>query len=74
MTFRTPFLAAALLTGVAAVGLTPALAQNTPAPATPEAGQAQMRHHERMLPGQLVDGLIAFLKAELTITPAQETQ
>jgi acyl-CoA reductase-like NAD-dependent aldehyde dehydrogenase len=27
-----------------------------------------------MLPGQLVDGRIAFLKAELKITPAQETQ
>jgi hypothetical protein len=27
-----------------------------------------------MLPSQLVDGRIAFLKAELKITPAQETQ
>jgi len=27
-----------------------------------------------MLPGQLVDGRIAFLKAELKIAPAQETQ
>jgi vacuolar-type H+-ATPase subunit H len=27
-----------------------------------------------MLPGQLVDGRIAFLKAELKITPAEETQ
>jgi periplasmic protein CpxP/Spy len=74
MTFRTPFLAAALLTSVAAVGLSPALAQNTPAPAAPEAAQTQMRHHERMLPGQLVEGRIAFLKAELKITPAQEAQ
>jgi Spy/CpxP family protein refolding chaperone len=74
MTFRTPFLAAALLTGVAAVGLSPALAQNTPAPAAPEAAPAQMRHHARMLPSQFVEGRIAFLKAELKITPAQETQ
>jgi len=29
---------------------------------------------ERMMPGQLVDGRIAFFKAELKITPAQETQ
>ena len=27
-----------------------------------------------MMPGQFVDGRIAFLKAELKITPAQETQ
>jgi hypothetical protein len=74
MTFRTPFLAAALLTSVAAVGLTPALAQNAPAPATSETATAPMHHHARMLPSQLVDGRIAFLKAELKITPAQETQ
>src|ERR1700730_19352599 len=74
MTFRTPFLAAALLTSVAAVGLSPALAQNPPAPATSEAVQSPMHHHARMLPSQLVDGRIAFLKAELKITPAQETQ
>jgi hypothetical protein len=74
MTFRTPFLAAALLTSVAAVGLSPAMAQNTPAPATSEAMQTPMHHHARMLPGQLVDGRIAFLKAELKITPAEETQ
>lgn len=72
MTFRTPFLAAALLTSVAAVGLSPAMAQNTPAPAASEA--AQSHHHARMLPSQLVDGRVAFLKAELKITPAQETQ
>jgi periplasmic protein CpxP/Spy len=75
MKFRTPFLAAALLTSVAAVGLSPAVAQNTPAPATPEAAQTPMRyHHARMLPSQLIDGRVAFLKAELKITPAQETQ
>jgi len=33
---RTPFLAAALFTGVAAVGLTPALAQTAPVPAAKE--------------------------------------
>jgi periplasmic protein CpxP/Spy len=74
MTFRTPFLAAALLTSVTAVGLSPALAQNTPAPAPSAAPQAQIGHHARMLPGQLADGRIAFLRAELKITPAQEAQ
>jgi periplasmic protein CpxP/Spy len=73
---RTPFLAAALFTGVAAVGLTPALAQTAPAPANSTAAPTEARHHEmgRMMPGQIVDGRIAFLKAELKITPAQETQ
>jgi periplasmic protein CpxP/Spy len=74
--FGIPVLAAALLTGVAVVGLTPALAQTTPAPANAAAAPAEARHHaaERMLPSQLVDGRIAFLKAELKITPQQETQ
>jgi protein CpxP len=72
----TPFLAAALLTGVAAAGLTPALAQTAPGPANtgPTQSEARHQHAERMLPGRLVDGHIAFLKAELKITPAQETQ
>jgi vacuolar-type H+-ATPase subunit H len=54
----------------------PALAQTTPAPENSGAAQSDARHHamQRMLPGQLVDGRIAFLKAELKITPAQETQ
>jgi len=74
---RTPFLAAALLASVAAVGFTPpAVAQPTPSPANSGAGQAPTRHHAtaRMLPGQLADGRIAFLKAELKITPSQERQ
>ena len=73
---RTPFLAAALFTGVAAIGLAPALAQTAPAPANSTAAPSEARHHgmERMMPGQFVDGRIAFLKAELKITPAQETQ
>jgi periplasmic protein CpxP/Spy len=68
------FLAAALFAGVAAVGLAPSFAQT--APANPGAAQTEARHHpaERMLPGQLVDGRIAFLKTELKITPAQESQ
>jgi periplasmic protein CpxP/Spy len=72
----TPFLAAALLTGVAAVGLTPSFAQTPPGPANPAGAQTEARHHaaERMLPSQLVDGRIAFLKAELKITPDQEAQ
>ena len=71
---RTPFLAAALITSFAGVGLTPALAQTAPGPANSTAAPGEARHHamERMLPGQFVDGRIAFLKAELKITPAQE--
>ena len=73
---RTPFLAAALFTGVAAVGLAPALAQTAPGPANSTAAPGEARRHGmgRMMPGQFVDGRIAFLKAELKITPAQETQ
>ena len=76
MSLRRPFLAAALFTSVAVVGLMPALAQTTPAPANSSGAQSEAHHHamQRMLPGQLVDGRIAFLKAELKITPAQETQ
>ena len=73
---RTPFLAAALFTGVAAIGLAPALAQTAPAPANSTAAPSEARHHAmaRMMPGQFVDGRIAFLKAQLKITPAQEAQ
>jgi Spy/CpxP family protein refolding chaperone len=73
---RTPFLAAALFTGVAAIGLAPALAQTAPAPANSTAAPSEARHHamERMMPGQFVEGRIAFLKAQLKITPAQEAQ
>src|SRR6202023_177730 len=73
---RTPFLAAALFTGVAAIGLAPALAQTAPAPANSTAAPSEARHHamERMMPGQFVEGRMAFLKAQLKITPAQETQ
>lgn len=74
--FRTSLLSAALLTSVAALGLTPALAETAPAPANTTAPQSEAHHHGRawMTPGQLVDGRIAFLKAELKITPAQEAQ
>ena len=73
---RTPFLAAALFTGVAAIGLAPALAQTAPAPANSTAAPREARHHamERMMPGQFVEGRISFLKAQLKITPAQEAQ
>jgi protein CpxP len=76
MRIHTPFLAAALFTSVAVVGLMPALSQSAPAPANSGAAQSEARHHamQRMLPGQLVEGRIAFMKAELKITPAQETQ
>jgi hypothetical protein len=71
-----PVFAAALLTSAAVLGLDPVLAQPAPAPADSATMQSQARHHAgpRMLPGQLVDGRIAFLKAELKITPEQETQ
>jgi len=76
MLLRKPVFAAALLTSAAILGVTPALAQTTPAPQDSAAMQSQARHHAgaRMLPRQLVDGRIAFLKAELKITPEQETQ
>jgi Spy/CpxP family protein refolding chaperone len=73
---RTPFLAAALFTGVAVIGLAPALAQTAPAPANSTAAPSNERHHamERMMPGQFDEGRIAFWKAQLKITPAQEAQ
>jgi periplasmic protein CpxP/Spy len=73
---RKPVLAAALFTSVAAIGLTPALAQTTPAPVDTRAGAREAHHHARaqMMPGQFIDGRIAFLKAQLKITPAQEEQ
>jgi hypothetical protein len=73
MTFRTPLLAAALFTSVAALALGPASAQTTPPAANSGTAQTQAHHHARMLPGQLVDGRIAFLKAELKIALDQET-
>ena len=76
ITLRTPFLAAAFFTGVAAIGLAPALAQTAPAPTNSTAARSETRHHavERMMPGQFVEGRIAFLKAQLKITPEQEAQ
>jgi hypothetical protein len=67
-------MAAVLLAGSTAIGLAPAFAETAP-PAN-ATGQSQTHHHGRggMMPGQLVDGRIAFLKTELKITPAQETQ
>ncbi len=73
---RTPFLAAALFTGVAALGPASAFAQTAPGPANSTAAPSEARHHAmaRMMPGEFVDGRIAFLKTELKITPAQEPQ
>jgi Spy/CpxP family protein refolding chaperone len=70
--FRNSFAAAAVLTSVAALGLAPAMAATAPAPSSP--AQAGQTRHMRMTPGQLVEGRIAFLKAELKITPAQKAQ
>ena len=67
-------LAGVLFAGVAATALAPAFAQTTPPSATAAQPEARHRAEHRLLPGQLVDGRIAFLKAELKITPAQETQ
>jgi periplasmic protein CpxP/Spy len=72
MNIRKSVLAAALLAGVGAVGIAPAFAEVAPAPANAGAAQAH-RHMQRMLPGQRVAGQIAYLKAELKITPAQES-
>jgi hypothetical protein len=65
-----------LFVSVAAVGLSPALAQTASAPANSDTATSGARHHERarMMPGQFVDGRIAFLKAELNITSAQQQQ
>src|SRR5271165_4168328 len=72
---RKSLMATALLAGVAGIGLMPAVAQTATAPANAAANiGAHHRGHERMMPGQLVDGRIAFLKAELKITPAQDSQ
>jgi protein CpxP len=72
---HSTFLAAALLGGIATAGLPPALAQTAPAPDN-AAAAGEARHHPRagMMPGRFVEGRIAFLKAELKITPAQEAQ
>jgi periplasmic protein CpxP/Spy len=68
-TLRTQLLAATLLAGAAA------FAQSAPAPANPAVQRpAQHLGTPRMMPGQFVDGRIAFLKTELAITPAQEAQ
>jgi periplasmic protein CpxP/Spy len=73
--FNRSLMATALFAGVAAIGLTPALAETTPGPAGPAAQNQAHRHAQaRMTPGQLVAGRIAFMKAELKITPAQEGQ
>ena len=76
MFYRKPLFAAALLVSATVLSLNPVLAQTTPMPGDSAAVQSQARHHagSRMLPGQLVDGRIAFFKAELKITPEQETQ
>jgi hypothetical protein len=44
-----------------------------PGPANSTAAPSEARHHAmgRMMPGPFVEGHIAFMKAELKITPAQ---
>jgi periplasmic protein CpxP/Spy len=72
--YRTPFLAAAFLAGVAAFGVAPAFAQAATPPSASGGAPMDHRSMKRMLPGERVRGRIAYLKAELKITPAQETQ
>ena len=75
MMFRKPLFAAALFASTAVLGLAPALAQPAAAPAGSAIQSQEHRHGgPRMMPGQLVDGRIAFLQAELKITPQQEAQ
>src|SRR5689334_1807996 len=69
-----PFLAAALFAGIVGIGLPPALAQTEPPNRGAAANEAHHQARTRMMPGQFVDGRIAFLKAEFKITPAQEAQ
>jgi periplasmic protein CpxP/Spy len=73
--FHRSIMATALFAGVAAIGLTPALAETAPV-STGAAAQHEPHRHAQawMMPGQMVAGRIAFLKAELKITPAQEAQ
>ncbi|HUC11470.1 MAG TPA: Spy/CpxP family protein refolding chaperone [Stellaceae bacterium] len=72
--FRKSLMAAALFAGVAGIGLTPALAQTATVPANATVAASHHPRPARMMPGQLVNGRIAFLKTELNITPAQESQ
>lgn len=72
MRVRMPFLAAVLLAGVASAGIAPAFAESSAPPAATAPTGEHRPMHQRLLPGQRVDGKIAFLKAELKITPAQE--
>jgi periplasmic protein CpxP/Spy len=76
MMYREPLFAAALFASTAVLGLAPALAQPAAAPSGSAVSQTQEHRHagSRMMPGQLVDGRIAFLQAELKITPQQEAQ
>lgn len=68
-----PFLAAALLAGVSSAAIVPAFAQSPSPVATAQTDTHRPAEH-RMLPGRHVEGKIAFLKAELKITPEQEAQ
>jgi hypothetical protein len=72
--WRKSFLVAALFASVTGVGLTPALAQTAPSNGGAAASEIHHQARARMMPGQFVDGRIAFLKVELRITPAQELQ
>ena len=77
MSKSRPLLAAALVAatlGGVAVSAAPAVfAQSTPSAADQGTPPMPPRHHaERRVPGQFVEGRIAFLRTELKITPQQQ--
>jgi hypothetical protein len=87
-TLRNALLAAALVAGTGSVALMPVLAQDRSAAGDAQTGapladapradapRADAHRHgaRHLMPGELVDGRIAFLKAELKVTAAQEAQ
>jgi len=64
---------AAALAGTAGFGALPALAQ-TAAPQAQDQAREHQGHHRAFSASRDIDGRIAYLKAELKITPQQEPQ
>jgi hypothetical protein len=67
-----------ILTAIVVAGLTTAatvaIAQQAAAPATSEKHDGGDRAHHHMVPGQMIEARLAFIKTALQITPAQTTQ
>jgi hypothetical protein len=76
MSKSRPLLAAALVAatlGGAALTAAPVVfAQSAPAAADQTAPMPPRHHAERPLPGQFIEGRIAFLRTELKVTPQQQ--